>query len=131
MDTNKRGWTPVELPSDGPRVGAYSRAVRAGPFVFVSGQLPRDPATGRLVGDDVRSQTAQVFKNIRLVLGQAGLRLDDVVSVTVYLADIREWDAFNTEFREIFKPPFPSRTVVGAQLHDVLIEASAVAYRTD
>jgi 2-iminobutanoate/2-iminopropanoate deaminase len=105
--------------------------VRAGPFVFVSGQLPRDPATGRLVGDDVRSQTAQVFKNIRLVLGQAGLRLDDVVSVTVYLADIREWDAFNTEFREIFKPPFPSRTVVGAQLHDVLIEASAVAYRTD
>ena len=128
-DATERRWTPVELPSEGPRVGAYSRAVRAGPFVFVSGQIPRDPATGRLIGDDVRGQTAQVLKNIRLVLGEAGLTLDDVISVTVYLAEIGDWDAFNAEFRATFKPPFPSRTVVGAQLHDVLVEASAVAYR--
>jgi len=124
-----REWTPVELPEEAPRIGAYSRAVRAGPFVFVSGQVPRDPESGEIVGTDVRIQTAQVFQNIRLVLDEAGLTLDDVVSVTVYLADIGEWDAFNAEFRQIFRPPFPSRTTVGAQLHDVLIEASAVAYR--
>ena len=94
-------------------MGAYSRAVRAGPFVFVSGQIPRDPATGRLIGDDVRGQTAQVLKNIRLVLGEAGLTLDDVVSVTVYLAEIGDWDAFNAEFRATFNPPFPSRPPCG------------------
>ena len=124
-----RDWVPVNVSSAAPHAGAYSRGVLAGPFMFVSGQLPRDLSTGQLVGTDVRTQTARVLENIRLILAEGGLTLADVVSVTVYLADIADWDQFNAVFRETFTAPFPTRTVVGAQLHDVLVEASAVAFR--
>ena len=123
-------WTPVFLPADVPAPkGPYSPAVRAGDFIYVSGQTPRDPVTGELGGDDVASQTRHTLMNLERVLEQAGAGLADVVSVTVYLQRSDDWDAMNTVYREAFRGPCPSRTTVGADLRGILVEISAVAYR--
>jgi 2-iminobutanoate/2-iminopropanoate deaminase len=125
-------WTPIRLPAElPPPKGPYSPAVRAGDFVYVSGQVPRDPATGALAGDDVATQTRQALSNLQRVLEQAGAGLADVVSVTVYLAHADDWGAMNTVYAEMFRPPFPSRTTVGAELRGILVEISAVAYRKE
>jgi len=118
------------MPTDIPKpVGAYSAGVRAGDFIFVSGQVPRDPRTGALAGADFASQTRQVFANIREVLQAAGATLDDVVSVIVYLTDVDNWGEFNDLYKQVFREPYPSRTAVGANLRGILVEVSAVAYR--
>ncbi len=122
-------WTPILLPPDVPvPKGPYTPAVRAGDFVYVSGQVPRDPMTGELAGDDVATQTRQTLSNLAQVLAQAGARLEDVVSVTVYLANADDWDAMNAVYREAFRQPYPTRTTVGAELRGILVEISAVAY---
>jgi 2-iminobutanoate/2-iminopropanoate deaminase len=113
---------------DPPPKGPYNPAVRAGGFVFVSGQTPRDPATGAVVGRTVAEQSQQTLENVRRVLDAAGATLDDVVSVTVYLADVASWDEFNSVYRNHFHDPYPSRTAVGVALRDILVEVSAVAY---
>ena len=94
----------------------------------MSGQVPRDPATGALVGNTVQEQTRQVIANLRNVLEAGGATLDDVVSITCYLANERDWEAFNGEYRQLFRAPYPTRTTVGAGLRDVLVEISAIAY---
>ena len=128
----ERRWQPVTLGADQPPpAGAYSPAVRAGDFVFVSGQVPRDPRTGRIGDRDFAAQTRQTLDNLRTVLEAAGASLDDVTAVTVYLAAIGDWDAFNAIYRETFRPPYPSRTVVGAQLRGFLVEVSAIAHFGD
>ena len=105
-------WTPIHLSSDVPLPkGPYSPAVRAGDFVFASGQVPRDPLTGVLAGSDVATQTRQTLSNLQRVLEQA----DD-------------WGAMNAVYTEAFQAPFPSRTTVGAELRGILVEISAVAY---
>ena len=116
------------MPDAPPPKGPYSPAVRAGAFVFVSGQTPRDPVTGDLVGDDVAAQTRQTLSNVQRLVEQAGASLRDVVSVTIYLADVDDWGAMNSVYTEFFSSPFPSRTAVGAELRDILVEISAVAY---
>jgi 2-iminobutanoate/2-iminopropanoate deaminase len=122
-------WTAVHLPSDvPPPKGPYSPAVRAGDFVFASGQVPRDPRTGELAGDDVATQTRQTLSNLQRVLEQAGASMADVVSVTVYLARADDWGAMNEVYSKMFHPPFPSRTTVGAELRGILVEISAVAH---
>ena len=124
-----RPWTPVAPSPELPRpAGAYSPAVRAGDFVFVSGQVPKDPATGAVDGDDTPTQARRVLDNLRRVLAAAGASMESVVSVTVYLADANDWGAFNAVYQEFFTAPFPSRTVVGCQLRGILVELSAVAY---
>lgn len=129
MTQRERQWQPVRLGAEvPPPAGAYSAGVRAGGFVFVSGQVPRDPVSGALVGDDVESQTRQVFANIERVLRAAGAELSDVVSVTAYLDDIGNWDRFNKVYKEILPQPYPTRTTLGANLHGVLVEVSAVAF---
>ena len=129
MADAQRSWQPVFLPGDIPKpVGAYSPVVRAGDFVFVSGQVPRDPRTGALPGDDIESQVRQVLANVKGALAAAGATLDDVVSATVYLADVDDWGAFNEIYKQVFRPPYPSRTAIGASLRDILIEVSVVAY---
>jgi len=123
-------WTPVFLPADVPAPkGPYSPAVRAGDFVYVSGQTPRDPVTGELGGRDVTSQTRSTLANLQRVLEQAGATMADVVSVTVYLQRADDWDAMNAVYRDVFRGPHPSRTTVGADLRGILVEISAVAYR--
>lgn len=127
----ERRWDPVSLPDTPPPVGAYSRAVRAGDLLFCSGQLPRDPATGELMGTSIEEQTRGALDNLRRVLEAGGATLDDVVSIQAYLSDIDHWNAFNQVYRETFSPPYPSRTTIAAELHGALVEISAVAYLGD
>lgn len=124
--TQIRGWTPVTAGK--PPVGAYSPAVRAGDFLFLSGQVPVDPETGELIGDDVATQTHAVLDRIERLAAHAGGTLSDIISVTAYLADINEWDAFNDAYKTRFQPPFPARTTVGAGLHGFLVEISVTIY---
>lgn len=129
MTQRERQWQPVRLGDDvPPPVGAYSAAARAGGLVFVSGQVPRDPVSGALVGDDIESQTKQVIVNIARALDAAGASLSDVVSVIVYLADIDDWGRFNAAYKELMPTPYPTRTALGANLRGILVEISAVAY---
>lgn len=129
MTQRERQWQPVLFGGNvSPPVGAYSPAVKAGGFVFVSGQVPRDPVSGELVGDDVESQTRQVIRNIERALESAGASLGDVVSMVVYLADVDDWGRFNTIYKELMSPPYPTRTAIGANLRGITIEISAVAY---
>jgi 2-iminobutanoate/2-iminopropanoate deaminase len=96
-------------------------------MVFVSGQVPRDPRTGELLGSTIEEQSAGTLANLRRVLEAAGASLADVVAVTVYLADENDWGAFNGVYRTVFSAPYPTRTVVGANLRGVMVEISAVA----
>ena len=129
MSDAQRSWQPVAL-GEGfpPPAGPYSPAVRAGGLLFVSGQVPKDPRSGALLGSDLTAQARGVFENLARVLAAAGASVHDVVSVTVYLADENDWGAFNEVYREVFAPPYPTRTVVGARLRGVLVEVSAVAW---
>lgn len=128
MHSNRHRWAPVALgPEVPPPAGAYSRAVRAGGLLFVSGQVPRDFETGRLVGEDIVGQTRAVISNLARVLEAADAGLADVVALTVYLQRAEDWDAFNRTYRELLAEPYPSRTVVGAELRGVLVEVTAIA----
>jgi len=129
MAERTRAWQSVTLGDEfPPPAGPYSPAVRAGDLLIVSGQVPRDPRSGALVGDDVTAQARSTLDNLRRVLAAAGAGVEDVVSVTVYLADENDWGAFNDVYRAVFSPPYPTRTVVGARLRGVLVEVSAVAW---
>ncbi len=129
MSSSERRWQPVMLGGDVPApVGAYSPAVRAGDYVFISGQVPRDPRTGELAGPDLETQVRKVLDNVRNALGAAGAQLSDVVSVIVYLANPDDWGAFNEIYKRAFTAPYPSRTAVGASLRGILVEISAIAY---
>jgi 2-iminobutanoate/2-iminopropanoate deaminase len=125
---NSRSWQPI-TPSAAVATpaGAYSAAVRAGNLIFVSGQVPRDPATGHIVEGGVAAQTRQVLANAARVLEAAGASLDDVVSVTAYLASIEDWSAFDAAYREVMRAPYPTRTTLGAGLHGFLVEISLIA----
>lgn len=129
MAESSRRWRPLTLSPEMPApAGAYSPGVRAGDLLFVSGQVPRDPRTGELVGGDVAAQTRQVLENVRAVLVAGGATLEDVVSVTVYLSDPGDWGAFNEVYKQVFRSPYPTRTAVGARLRGILVEISAIAY---
>lgn len=129
MAQGERQWQPVSLLGDvAPSVGAYSPAVRAGDMVFVSGQVPRNPRTGETGRGSIEEQTRQVLENVQGLLTAAGASLDDVVSVVAYLANVGDWGKFNDVYKEMFRPPFPSRTAVGASLRGILVEVSVVAY---
>lgn len=127
MSPSDRHWTPVNLPDLPPPAGAYSPGVRAGNLLFVSGQTPRDPATGQIVGTTIEEQTAQTLTNLARIVHTAGAQLSDIVSVTVYLADENDWGRFNELYKTVFSPPYPTRAVVGAQLRGILVEISAIA----
>ena len=120
--------TPIYLRDLPLPAGPYSPAVRAGDFVYVSGQVPRDPATGVLAGDDIATQARAVLANVRRVLETAGATTEDVVSVIVYLVNVDDWAAFNEVYKEYFAEPYPSRTAVGCDLRGILVEVSCVAY---
>lgn len=97
-----------------PSTAPYSHAVRAGDFLFVTGQLPADPSTGRLVPGGIGEQTHQVMRNLSTVLGGAGTGLDRVVFARVYLADFADYAAMNAVYASYFEPGrFPARTCVG------------------
>jgi len=129
MANATRSWQPAFLPGDLPKpVGAYSPAVRAGDFVFISGQVPVDPKTQKVVSEDFEVQVRQTLSNVKAALGAAGATLDDVVSVIAYLTNMDDWGKFNDIYKETFQAPYPTRTAVGAMLRGFKVEVSAVAY---
>lgn len=93
--------------------GPFSLGVRGAGLLFLSGQVAQDPATGKLIGGDVRRQTRQILRNIATALAAAGLDLGDVLRVGVYLTDMSDYAAMNEVYREHFAEPFPARTAIG------------------
>ncbi|MFT8872083.1 MAG: Rid family detoxifying hydrolase [Sporolactobacillus sp.] len=112
-------------------VGPYSQAVRAGDFIFLSGQIPLDPQSGELVGDTTAEQTEQVFKNIAAVLKAAELTYADVVSVTVYLTNMADFQAVNMVYARYFEGGvLPARCALGiaALPKGAAVEIACTAY---
>lgn len=93
-------------------VGPYSQAVRAGGFLFCAGQIPLDPTTGSIVGNDIKTQTEQVLKNIGAILKAEGLSFDNVVKTTVFMVDLSEFAQMNEVYAKYFSPPYPARSTV-------------------
>lgn len=101
--------------SDAPAaIGPYSQAIVAGGFLFVSGQIPLDPATGRLVSGTIAEETRRVFDNLAAILTAAGAGFDDVVKTTVYLSDMADFTAMNEVYATYFSAPAPARATVQA-----------------
>lgn len=117
----------IPTPLDGARGGHYSHAVRAGDFVFVSGQTPRDAAR-TVVGQNIEEQTAATLRNVGIALESAGGSLRDVVRVGVYLHDLADAPRFNNAYAECFPNFLPARTTVGCALNGVMVEIDVVAY---
>lgn len=117
--------------SDAPSaIGPYSQAIRAGDFVFCSGQIALDPKTGALVGEgDVAAQTRQVMDNLAAVLGAAGCGFESVVKTTIYLADMGDFPTVNEAYGERFpdRPPARATVEVSRLPKDVLVEIDAIA----
>jgi 2-iminobutanoate/2-iminopropanoate deaminase len=93
-------------------IGPYSQAIRAGDLLFVSGQVPIDPATGSLVDGDIAAQTRRVLQNLEAILRAAGASFAHVVRTTVYLADMNDFAAMNEVYGTAFHPPAPARATV-------------------
>lgn len=107
----------------------FSKAVRAGDFVYVSGQVAMDSA-GALVRGGIEAETRQVFSNLEAVLQEAGCELSDVIKVNVWLDDTRDFGGFNATYAEFFKTDAPARSTVKSQMMiDVRIEADCIAYK--
>jgi reactive intermediate/imine deaminase len=114
-------------------IGPYSQGVRAGEVLFLSGQIPLDPATGQLVQGDIGAQTRRVMENLKAVLAAGGCTFRDVVRTTIYLVDLANFAAVNEVYGAFFEAPFPARATVqvaalprGAQVE---IDAIAVQAR--
>ena len=106
----------------------YSPGLRVGDFIFVSGQVPRDPATGKIVGETIEEQTTQVIENIKAILAAGGATLADVVKVSAHLTDLALFDRYNKVYVTYFPDPKPTRTTVGSQLLGFLVEIDDIAY---
>ncbi len=119
----------VSTPSAPPAIGPYSQAISAGGLLFVSGQIPLDPATGQLVDGDLAAQTHRVFQNLGAILDAAGATFDHVVRTTVYLADMNDFPAMNAVYATYFASPAPARaTVQAARLpKDARVEIDLIA----
>ncbi len=116
--------------SDAPRaIGPYSQGVKAGGFVFVSGQVAIDPATNQLIEGDIRAQTERVLKNVAAILEAAGSSLDQVVKTTVFLKNMEDFAPMNEVYATFFAAEPPARATVEASKlpKDMLVEIEAIA----
>ena len=102
----------VSSPDAPKAIGPYSQAVRAGQLLFVSGQVPLDPATGQIVSGDIAAQTRRVFDNLGAVLKAGGRSFADVVRTTVFLADMNDFATVNEVYGTYFSEPYPARATV-------------------
>jgi 2-iminobutanoate/2-iminopropanoate deaminase len=120
--------SPPGVPA--PR-GPYSPAVRAGDFIFVSGQVPIDPATQKVIAGDIRHETRQVLTNIQNILKGCGASLDDVVKCGVYLLDGADFAPMNEIYAEFFGESKPARATVvtGFAIPGIKVEIDAIAYK--
>jgi len=112
-------------------IGPYSQAIAEGQLLFTSGQLPIDPATGELRNSDIASAARQVLANLHAVLVAGGADMNTVVKTTVFLKDMRDFQAFNGVYAEFFREPFPARSCVqvAALPREALVEIEAIAVR--
>ena len=110
-------------------IGPYSQGIKAGKTIYVSGQIPIDPATGEFAGQDIETQTRQSLTNIKNILKEAGADMSDVVKTTVLLNDIADFAAINKVYAEFFTEPYPARAAfqVAAIPKGALVEIEAVA----
>lgn len=120
--------TVVTAPGGAPPKGHYTPAIRAGDFVFLSGQGPIDPATGEVVPGTVAEQTELTLRNLATLAEAAGGSLADAVKVNVYLADIAGFPEFNAAYAAVVPAPPPARTTVATGLPGILVEIDAILY---
>ena len=119
----------VSTPSAPQAIGPYSQAIKAGSLLFVSGQVPIDPATGGVVEGDIAAQTHRVFQNIGEILKAGGASFDHVVRTTVFLADMNDFAAMNAVYATYFSAPAPARATVQVSRlpKDARIEIDVIA----
>lgn len=112
-------------------IGPYSQAVEANGFVFASGQLGINPATGEFVEGDVQAQTRQALTNARAIMNEAGLDLNNVIKTTVFLSDMANFAAMNEIYAEFFSEPYPVRSAVAVKTlpKNALVEVECIAVR--
>jgi 2-iminobutanoate/2-iminopropanoate deaminase len=125
-----KGLREVVASKDAPQaIGPYSQAVKAGGFVFASGQIAIDPATGKLIEGDIAAQTERVLKNLTAVLAAAGSGMDRVVKTTVFLKNLSDFPAMNEAYAKFFAsaPPARSTVQVAGLPKDALLEIDVVA----
>ncbi|CCJ33427.1 RidA family protein [Caloramator australicus] len=110
-------------------IGPYSQGIKAGDFIFTSGQLPIDPKTGDLINNDIKAAAKQCLENIKAILESADSSLDDVVKTTVFLKDLNDFASVNEVYAEYFKEKMPARSAlqVARLPKDALIEIEAIA----
>lgn len=107
--------TQITSPKAPAAIGPYSQAIAANGFLFISGQLPIDPATGNFAEGGIRELTRQSLENLKSILAEAGLTLADVVKTTVFLADMSDFAAMNEVYAEYFTAPAPARSAVAVK----------------
>ena len=119
---------PIHSDSAPSAIGTYSQAIRSGNLVFLSGQIPLDPATMEVVGGDFEARARQVFENLRAVAEAAGLSLDNAVKLTIFLTDLNNFATVNSVMADYFEEPYPARAAVGvaALPKGVDVEADAI-----
>jgi len=122
--------TAVSTPHAPGAIGPYSQGLRAGDYLYLSGQIPIDPATGQVVAGGVVEQTHQVLKNLGAVLAAGGASYQQVVKTTVYLIDMAEFTAMNEVYGTYFSAPAPARATIQAAAlpRAVRVEIDVVAY---
>ncbi len=120
---------PIHTPNAPAAIGPYSQAVQAGNMLFVSGQIPIDPATGVFAGEDIATQTRQSLTNITNILAAAGYTMNDVVKTTVLLADIGDFGAMNEVYAQFFTENKPARAAFAVKdlPRGALVEIEAIA----
>ncbi len=120
---------PIYTPNAPAAIGPYSQAVQTGNMLFVSGQIPIDPATGAFAGEDITTQTNQSLTNIKNILAAAGYTMNDVVKTTVLLADIADFAAMNAVYAEYFTENKPARAAFAVKdlPRGALVEIEAIA----
>ena len=111
-------------------IGPYSPGLRVGDFIFVSGQGPLDPVTGKIVGTTIEEQTVRVLENIKVILEAGGATMADVVKANAYLSDISFFEPYNKIYGSYFPDPRPTRTTMVCQppIKGILVEIEVVAY---
>ena len=121
---------PISTANAPAAIGPYSQGIAAGSTVYVSGQLPIDPATGAMP-EGIQAQTAQALKNITNILAEQGMTLDNVVKTTVFLADLADFVPMNEVYGQFFSQPYPARSAVQvAKLpKDAPIEIESIAVK--
>lgn len=119
----------IQTPNAPAAIGPYSQAVQAGGTIYVSGQLPINPATGEFAGADIRAQARQSLENIKAILAAADTDMAHVVKTTVLLQDMADFAAMNEVYAEYFSEPYPARAAfqVAKLPKDALVEIEAVA----